>query len=303
MLRFAGLFLACVALAAHGQADQIVATPRDRAPIVFPRASQYDLVSKTNGQGYRIMVAVPPNYDKEKAYPALYILEGNVYFATAAEAMARQSIYRSVAPALVIGIGYSSDDTTVSLTRRWLDLTPSVSSDPAEKRKTGGGDEFLRVIDEEVKPFVASRYKIDASRQVLWGHSLGGLIVLRAPLRHTESFSTYLISSPAIWWEDNMVLRDEAAFGKRVAEVGTPIRVLIMSAGEEQYRGDDAKLMAAAAKTRMVDNASELAARLGKINPERLTVQRYVLEGENHITVSHVTVTRSLRFAFPYTQR
>ena len=64
----------------------------------------------------------------------------------------------------------------------------------------------------------------------------------------------------------------------------------------------DAKRLAEATKYGMIDKASELAARLGKINPDRLSVQRYLLEGETHISVSHAALTRSLRFAFPYAQ-
>lgn len=41
----------------------------------------------------------------------------------------------------------------------------------------------------------------------------------------------------------------------------------------------------------------------GRINGGRLTVARYVLEGETHISVSHAALTRSLRFAFPYTSQ
>ena len=275
----------------------------DGAPVTIPRARQYDLVSRINGDSYRIMVAVPPNYDSTKSYPALYVLEGNVYFATAADAMTRQAQYRNMDAVLVIGIGYPSHDLVVSTTKRLSDLTPSVSSDPEEKRKTGGGDEFLRVIDEEVKPFVAARYKIDATRQALWGHSIGGLMVLRALLQRTASFSTFLISSPSIWWERQMVLRDEPSFATKMSGAGSPVRVLVTSAGEEQYRGTDEKRLAAAQRSRMIDNASELAERLGRINAERLTVARYVLEGETHISVSHAALTRSLRFAFPYTSQ
>jgi len=286
---FLAALLVAVALPATGQG----------APVMMPRATQYDLTSKVNGETYRVMVAVPPGYESDKAYPALYVLEGNVYFATAADAMTRQAIYRNTSPAIVIGIGYPTDETMVVNTRRWPDLTPSVSKDPEEKRRTGGGDTFLRVIDEEIKPLVASRYKLDAGNQALWGHSIGGLMVLRALFQRPGSYSTYLISSPSIWWDDHLVLKDEAAFSKRMLEKGPPIRVLVTSAGEEQYRGEDPKRLASAARSRMIDNATELAARLSRIGSPRLTVQRYVLEGETHITVSHSALSRSLRFAFP----
>lgn len=100
-----------------------------------------------------------------------------------------------------------------------------------------------------------------------------------------------------------MVLRDEKFFAKKMSEAGSPVRVLVTSAGEEQYRGTDEKQLAQASRSRMIDNASELAERLGRINGERMTVARYLLEGETHISVSHAALTRSLRFAFPYTSQ
>lgn len=272
------------------------------AQVTVPRSTQHDLVSKINGEAYRVMVATPPGYDPGKAYPVLYVLEGNVYFATAADAMTRQALFRNTAPALVVGIGYPTDDTTIVNTRRWFDLSPTVSPDPNEKRKTGGSDAFLRVIEEEIKPLVASRFNVDSSTEALWGHSLGGLAVLRAMMRRPGSFTSYLISSPSIWWDGEVVLKDEVSFAKFAAEPGRPIRILITSAGEEQYRGDDPKLLSAAARMRMVDNSSELAARLSGLGAKRLIIQRYILEGETHITVSHSALTRSLRFALPFKQ-
>lgn len=303
MKRVVGTLLTCLIVGAQVLPACAAADFDNGAPVTVPRARQYDFVSRINGESYRIMVAVPPDYDATKSYPALYVLEGNIYFATAADSMTRQAQFRNVAPALVIGIGYPSHDVAVSTTRRFFDLTPTVSSDPKEKRKTGGGDEFLRVIDEEVKPFVAARYKIDATRQALWGHSIGGLTVLRALFLRTASFSTFLISSPSIWWGGKFVLRDESSFAKRMSETSVPVRVLVTSAGEEQYRGTDEKLLAEADRSRMIDNASELTERLKRINGGRLTVARYILDGETHISVSHAALTRSLRFAFPYTSQ
>ena len=300
MKRLVGSLLGCLILGAQLLPACAAEPADDGAPVTVARARQHDFVSRINGESYRIMVAVPPAYDSTKSYPVLYVLDGNLYFATAADAMARQAQYLNMRPVLVIGIGYPSHDLAVSTTRRYSDLTPIVSTRPGEKQKTGGGDTFLRVIDEEVKPLVAARYKIDASSQALWGHSFGGLMVLRALLHRTASFSTFLMSSPAIWWEGEAVLREESSFAKKMSGAGSAVRVLVTSAAEEQYRGTDEKLRAEAQQYRMIDNASELAERLGRIDGGRLTVARYVLEGETHISVSHAALTRSLRFAFPY---
>ena len=128
-------------------------------------------------------------------------------------------------------------------------------------------------------------------------------MVLRSLFLHTGSFSTFLISSPSIWWESEMVLRDEPSFAKGRSSAGAPVRVLVTSASEEQYRGTDDKRLAEAKRYRLIDNASDLADRLGRIDDGQVTVARYILEGETHISVSHAALTRALRFAFPYTQQ
>src|SRR5579864_8816563 len=93
-------------------------------------------------------------YESLRGYAVLYVLDGNPYFATATDTLTRQSGNKIVAPAIVVGLGYPTDDPEEVTRLRMFDLTPSVSKTPqAPGVKTGGGDTFLRVIEEEVKPF------------------------------------------------------------------------------------------------------------------------------------------------------
>ena len=52
------------------------------------------------------MVSTPFMADPAVAYPVLYVLDGNVYFGTATETLTRQSVLQTVAPAIVVGVGY-----------------------------------------------------------------------------------------------------------------------------------------------------------------------------------------------------
>jgi predicted alpha/beta superfamily hydrolase len=278
---------------------RVRAVVEEGAPVTIARAKQYDISSRINGQRYRIMVATPYMGDPAVAYPVLYVLDGSVYFGTAAETLTRQSFLKTVAPAIVVGVGYPTDDQQEMTRRRAIDLTPSVSKGPNFVGGSGGGDAFLRVLEEEVKPFVAERYKVDRAKQIIWGQSLGGLIVLRAMFRNPTAFSTYVLSSPSIFFNKREVLGDEEAFSKRARAGELHLKVLVTSAGDEQYRGDDPQRLAAAADTRMVDNASELAARLKALNPQNITVERIIFEGEIHNTVPQASLSRALRFALP----
>jgi len=195
----------------------------DGTPVVLPRTTQYDITSRQNGQRYRIAVSMPFNAKPDIEYPAVYLLDGNQYFATATEIMTRLSYFRnaeSAAPAIIVGIGYPTDDPGEVIRRRAFDLTPSVSRGPVPGISASGGrDAFLRVIEEEIKPFVMSRYPVDRNRQSIYGQSLGGLMVLRVLFRNPSAFSTYIVSSPSIWFNDREVLADEESFAKRARAV------------------------------------------------------------------------------------
>jgi alpha-beta hydrolase superfamily lysophospholipase len=64
----------------------------------------------------------------------------------------------------------------------WTGLTPD---------NVGGVDDFLQVIEKEIKPRVAALVPVNAGNQALFGHSIGGLAVLRAlftePMRFVPS--------------------------------------------------------------------------------------------------------------------
>lgn len=113
-------------------------------PITIPRAVQYDFISRLNDRSYRLMISVPPKADSLKSYPVLYLIDGNYHFAAAANGAVYTAANQSTVPAIVVGIGYPSDDFVEIREPRVLDLTPSVN--PGDEHRTGGGDMFLRVL-------------------------------------------------------------------------------------------------------------------------------------------------------------
>jgi predicted alpha/beta superfamily hydrolase len=253
------------------------------APVVVPRSAQYDLKSKITGVTYRVMVSTPFQADPGKAYPVFYVLDGNQYFASVSETMTRLSTLKDVEPAIVVGIGYPTDDPFEVNRLREFDLTPSGSKTAAAKgERSGGGDAFLKSLNEEIKPFVAAHYKIDPDKQILYGHSLGGLMALREMFRNPTEFSTYILSSPSIWWHEKQVLEDEGAFEKRAKSGELHLRILVTSGGDEP-RGT------------MVDNASELAKRLSGL--KEIGVARTIFPDEIHASVSMASLSRGIRFA------
>ena len=268
------------------------------APVVVARSAQYDLTSRINGRAYRVMVSTPSVFDPSTAHPVVYVLDGNGYFGTVTEAVNFFSFSKQTAPAIVVAIGYQSEDPNVWSRERRLDLTPTSTPASSAAGPSGGGDAFLQVIEQEIKPLIRSHYKIDDSRQALFGFSFGGLAALRSLFRNPTAFSAYIVGSPSIWWDNKAVLADEAAFSTRVRSGELQLHVILTSARDEQYHGSDPKLLAAAQSgQRMVDNASELAARLSALNADKLKVSRVIFDDEIHGSVAYAVVSRGLRLA------
>jgi predicted alpha/beta superfamily hydrolase len=302
-LALAIFMLASVATARAEQAatsDNAAAREPGATAVAVARSAQYPLTSKINSRSYRVMVSTPFAYDPTVAYPVVYVLDANVFFGTVTDALHFMSFAKTVAPAIVVGVAYPTDDLNAWVKERRFDLTPTTSAKPSDAGPSGGGDAFLRVIEDEVKPLVQSRYKIDTARQTLFGMSFGGLAALRGLFRNPTAFSTYIVASPSIWWDGKAVLADEAAFSKRVLSGELQLSVILTSARDEQYHGTDPKLLTEAqAGSRMVDNASELAGRLAALNPDKLKISRVIFDDEIHNTVPYAAISRGLRFALP----
>lgn len=264
-------------------ADATATPPADGVPVTIPRARQYDITSKINGREYRVFVAMPFKADPAKKYPVIYLLDGNWYFGPAAYNVTESAGARAISQAIVVGIGYPSDDNDLAGSRRGFELTPSADPKSTAQRPRGGGDAFLRVLEEEVKPLVAARYPVDPARQILFGKSLGGLMVLRSLFRNPGAYSAYIAASPAIWWNKRDVLNDEAAFIKRVQDEKLSLRLLITVGGNEDEE--------------MIPDAAGLAKRLSVLNSDRVSVSYAVIPDENHVLVSLASVGRALGFA------
>jgi uncharacterized protein len=263
-------------------------------PIVVPRAKQYDITSKINGLKYRVMVSTPQNADPGKSYPVFYILDGNWYFLPAVGIVPDMSA--SLLRPIFVGIGYPTEDGKEIDRRRTFDLTPPGKQKDPFGNSAGGGDDFIRVLLEEIKPLVESQYKVDEGRQIIYGKSFGGLLVIHLLFVHPEAFQTYLIASPAIWWDNRSVLADEKNFSERIKTGNLRLKLLITAAGNEQYRGSDPKLQAQDIY-RAVDNASELAGRLAIASPQNLSVTYAIFPDESHVSVSLAALGRALYFA------
>jgi predicted alpha/beta superfamily hydrolase len=232
-----------------------------------------------------LTITPPVHPDSSLLYPVLYVLDGTAWSATSSEVATLFAATGQTGTGYVVAIGYQTADVMVASELRSLDLTPFRAPDPRYANVTGGGDAFLRAIYEEVQPFILRHFRVDPARQAIWGHSLGGMLVLRSMLRDPGRFSTYLMASPTL---NKNILVDEAAFFERAARERLTLRVLITVGGDEPP----------SSYPLLYDEASNLAARLRAAAPQ-LDVKYTVFPGEGHLSAGVVSLIRSIQFAWP----
>jgi hypothetical protein len=317
----AALWLAQGALAAPAPAASSAASPaatapadaRAHTPVPLFGASQFDLASKISGRTYRVFVYKPLTPAPPSGYPVIFVTDGNGMFPLAAAQMAIMTLGGK--GAVVVGIGYPTDDLMRPMMLRYRDLTPITADQTlfptqpplAEADRGGESELFYRFIAEELRPIVSTSYPLDAHHQTLYGHSLGGLFVLGVMFKHPDSFNSYVASSPSIWWDNRSVLKDESDFLAKEKRAKHPIRVLICVGAKEQEPYSQvppgagnmplSEVNKKIAEARMVDNARGLSQRLKQASEKSVVVRFQEFGAEDHLSVIPASISRALAFA------
>lgn len=139
--------------------------------------------------------------DTSKPRPIVYLLDADInfqYFVGVSSFLSHGTRNQLQEP-IIVGI---------INTNRTRDLTPTHALVVNPKKngeklftESGGSEPFLRFIQKELKPYISKKYQ-QGGRQILIGHSFGGLAVIDCLLHHPEYFDAYVANDPSLWWDD-----------------------------------------------------------------------------------------------------
>jgi predicted alpha/beta superfamily hydrolase len=264
----------------------------------------YALKSKHVDQVFQIDVAkLARRIAENEALPVVYVLDGNSAFGLATPT-ARLLADEGLPPVLVVGIGYRFDegrslgaqffetrtrDYTPSADRPWLEMSKETlaKNGLSVNTVTGGAAAFLAFIEEELKPFIASRYAVKADDQTLTGMSLGGLFTLYALFEKPGSFARYGAFSPSLWWNDCSLFRNEEALAARVKDL--PVQLFLSVGVLEEGAGPPYQ---------MVSNLETLRRTLLRRKYPGLRLTHHVFTDETHASVYPASFSRAMRVLF-----
>ncbi|RRJ65547.1 alpha/beta hydrolase [Paenibacillus oralis] len=274
----------------------------EKQPFRIPGAEQWTMTS-CGGRDYRIMLWKPEVEAPEGGFPVIYLLDANACFGAMAEAvrMHARGPHRLEA-SIVVGIGYETDrpfDTDA----RFYDFTIHADQEELPQRpidvpwpKTGGAEQFLAFIEEELKPLIERALPINRTRQTLFGHSLGGWFVLYTLFARPRAFQHYAAGSPSIWWKNRYIVpvAEQSVRRWREAGLAADAGFAADSAGEKPliglYLG-----VGSLEKPHMIEDAKAMFERLSAACIPGIHVSYTCFTEESHLSVLFPFIVRVIR--------
>ncbi|MDG4721480.1 MULTISPECIES: alpha/beta hydrolase [Thalassospira] len=288
-------------------------TPTIMAPteVIYEHVVHSDLL----GRDMRLLVWKPDHDAPKDGYPVIYSFDGETSITALAEFAAQAEVlgarYKLGAPMVVAFAEMPGD---YSHEQRMYDFTPFAKTYELHERpnmlewpKLGGGDTYLEAVMTEFKPFIAQTYAIDKDRETLFGHSLGGMLVLHMLATRPDAFDAYVAVSPSLWFntpqrfdEISTLLADPGFAPARPVPL-----MMTVGADESDLTKWDMRLPEDMRSRRlewkkinaMVDNARKMAGVIAKEGAGKIDLDFSVLDRTNHHTAKPITMYRAIEMA------
>ncbi|MCZ6711063.1 MAG: alpha/beta hydrolase-fold protein [Gammaproteobacteria bacterium] len=263
-----------------------VTEPTHVGPVTLDRSEQYLIESKAVADTFRLDVVLPIGYaESEDRYPVVYVTDSN-YLLTSAAATQLAQVTDELPDLILVGIGYDVPGIPDTAQIRVRDFSPTcderyVESASLPPRLCGGADDFIEFIQDELKPFINGKYRTSQDATLV-GYSFGGLFALHVLFTRNAVFDRYLIGSPSIDWDGDLMFTEEGAYAKDHTDLSKRV---YLAAGGLEGGGT-------------IPNAYRLYEQLLSRNYPGLKIELEILAGETHMTGINATVMRGLRSLF-----
>ncbi|MEP7376732.1 MAG: alpha/beta hydrolase-fold protein [Chitinophagaceae bacterium] len=164
------------------------------------------------GQEYELQILLPAGYkNSEKKYPVVYLMDSQWDFPLVKSLYGEHYFDGFIPELIVVGVTWGGVNPNPDSLRA-RDYTPTKEN---RLPQSGGADNFLSFMKNELFPFVETNYKADANNRTLMGCSLGGLITLYTLFTQPELFAGYAAASPAVGWDKEVLYKYEKEFSQK----------------------------------------------------------------------------------------
>lgn len=247
----------------------------------------YSFYSKILKEKRTYSVYLPPSYQRNstKKYFVAYVLDGgkNKFLEVAGIAQSMNSIpdLKMQIPELII--------VAIENTDRTRDFTPTHSlnyldaENIAAFNSSGGANAFKGFIEKELMPHIDSSYRT-LSRNLIIGHSLGGLFAIHCLLESPELFNYYILIDPSWFWDHNYIGRR----AKEVLQTNAALKGRVYIALANNFQED----------SRHYQWGNEFYELIKNNASAKLDAKLRYFEDEKHLTVTVPATYYGLRYIF-----
>jgi len=207
------------------------ATPTAAAAPATPDPTTRRVHSQVLGEDRTIQVYLPESYERShryRRYPVLVFRDGQKFFHsfTGVVDQLASDATPHIPEMIAVGIVETDRVRDSSATHSLKGFTGTEESGYAS---SGGGERFLRFLEQELIPYVDQNFSTSPYR-IYCGYSFTGLSALAALLDEHSSFRAYIAIDPSWWWDDYATERAARAVlaTRRFAQV----QLFLASSGE-----------------------------------------------------------------------
>ncbi len=244
---------------------------------------------------YQLYISLPRDYDKQTvSYPIVYVLDADYCFALVHQIVRFLSDRDEVSPLIVVGVAYpgvaQEKSGPIHKLSRTRDYTPTHMDKGGYgeefQKQSGGGGRFLRCFEQELIPYIESKFRVKHDRTIV-GYSFGGLFGCFSMVTHPTLFQRYIIVSPSLWYGNHVLTKIERE--SALATKNLCANAFFAVGGRERgFQGQE----------EMVKDLESFVVKLRSRSYCGLRSQLWVADGETHQSVFPSAVTRGIRYVF-----
>lgn len=165
----------------------------------------HEIQSKILKEKREYIVELPESYDSShKKYPIVLLLDGEVNYHSHSGILKHMTQGRQIPELIIVAVKNADRVRDFTPTKYLTNLNGSSAVD--NHKTSGGSEQFLKFIEEELLPKIEKTYRTN-SFKTLVGISHGGLLVGSAFLSKETSFNAFVSMDPSFWWDNQYLIK------------------------------------------------------------------------------------------------
>lgn len=283
IVRTLSFFMLILALGACSLADPATA---ETNLFELPDSRSHKLYSERLDRSYPVFVSLPPGYDakEDKSYPLVLVNDAPYAFPVAAGSLNVPMNAGKFEEVILAGIGFAEGDHPMA--SRMRDYTPTHDPNWAQFNP-GQARAYMDFIENEVLPFLEATYNIAPTCRTLVGHSAGGLFGAWVLLKQPDLFESYILISPALFYDNKVLFEYEETFAETHADLAARVYFAVGSTERPP-----------ATPFEWVKDQESFVQKLKQRNYPSLKIQAEVISGGWHETVFPQGFMRGAQWLF-----